>query len=88
MIVADQFAFSILNAEQELMVYDLGEVVVEDEWAVINDVEGETRLPFSLPDSDLEEGFELLFQDGDVFAMDFVDTDDVLDNMVSIANSL
>ena len=83
-------AIMILNAERtELLVYDLGEVVVEDDdWAVINDVEGEENLPFSLPETDLEENFALEFKDGDIFTMDFVDTDVILDDMVSIANSL
>ena len=45
-------------------------------------------LPFNVTETEVEDGFELIFQDGDVFTMYFQDQDVILDDMVSIANSL
>ena len=79
----------ILSSDQsELEVYDLGEVQVEDDHFVIIDVEGETTLPFYLPDTPVENGFEIAFKDGDVAQMRFVDIDTIIDDMVSIWESV
>ena len=82
-------AIMILSADQtELLLYDLGEVTFNEEWLLINDVDGEKDLPFNVTETEVEDGFELIFQDGDVFTMYFQDQDVILDDMVSIANSL
>ena len=82
-------AIMILNADMsELQLYDFGEIVIEDEWLVIEDVEGETSLPFAIPDTEVENGFELAFQDGDGAVMHFVDQDTIIEDMNRIIDSL
>ena len=78
-------AIMILSSDQkELLVYDFGEVKVEDNHYIIEDVEGETVLPFYLPDNEVKNGFEIAFQDGDSAIMQFVDIDNIIDDMISI----
>ena len=79
----------ILSADKsELLHYDLGNVYLEDDNLVIEDVEGEVVLPFAILDSTDENSFELSFQDGDVAKMHVVDLDTIIDDMVSIWESV
>ena len=81
-------AVMILSADQtELETYVFGEITYEDETFTIADVEGEESLPFSITNAD-EEGFTMVFQDGDTASMEFVDQDTIIDDMLSIWESV
>ena len=78
-------AIMILSEDKsELLAYDFGKVLVEDDHYIIEDVEGEAVLPFNLPDTEVENGFELSFADGTVAKMQFVELDTIIDDMISI----
>ena len=68
----------------ELLEYVYGEVVVDEETAKIIDVEEDINLPFQIGESDQENCFELIFQDGDSAVMEMVDLDTIVDDMISI----
>ena len=81
-------AVMILSADQtELETYVFGEVTFEDDTFTISDVEGEESLPFTIADVD-ENGFTMGFQDGDTASMEFVDQDTIIDDMISIWESV
>ena len=81
-------AVMIINAEQtELETYVFGEITYEDDTFTIHDVEGEESMPFSITNAD-ENGFTMVFQDGDTASMEFVDQDTIIDDMLSIWESV
>ena len=78
-------AIMILSEDKSvLLAYDFGNVLAEDDHYIIEDVEGESVLPFNLPETEVENGFELSFMDGTSAKMQFVELDTIIDDMVSI----
>ncbi len=69
---------------KELLTYVYGEVSVEDDTAIIRDVEEDLQLPFKLGESEYENCFEIYFQDGDAAVMEVVDLDKIIDDMIGI----
>ncbi len=81
-------AVMILSADQtDLETYVFGEITFEDDTFTIHDVEGEETLPFTITDVG-EDGFTMGFQDGDTASMEFVDQDTIIDDMISIWESV
>ena len=77
-------AVMILNQEQtELLNYDLGDVYETEDGYIIEDVEGETEMPFALSDFD-DDGFVMTFNDGDAVYMHYTDQETIIDDMISI----
>ena len=81
-------AVMILSEDRtELETYVFGEITFEDDIFTIDDVEGEESLPFTVTDAD-ENGFTMGFQNGVTVRMEFVDQDTIIDDMISIWESV
>ena len=82
-------AMIIVNADKsQLIAYDIGDVVSDDEWLYIEDLEGENELPFAYTSNEVENGFELVFQDNDTAVMTFVDQDTIITDMLALVRAL
>lgn len=82
-------AMMIVSADgTQLLLYETGEIVMEDGHLVIVDVGQGRKLPFDVTVKEVQNGFEILFLDGAKADMYFVDQDTILDHMVSIAEEL
>ncbi len=82
-------ALMILSADgASLLLYEFGEIVMEDGHLVIVDQVQGNKLPFDVTVKEVEGGFEMLFMDGDAVDMYFVDRDTILGHMNEIADRL
>ena len=82
-------ALMILSADSSsLLLYEQGEIVMEDGHLVIVDRAQGNKLPFDVTLKEVEGGFEMLFMDGDAVDMFFVDRDTILGHMNEIAQRL
>jgi hypothetical protein len=82
-------ALMILSADgTSLLLYELGEIVMEDGHLVIVDRLQGNKMPFDVTVKEVEGGFEMLFMDGDAVDMYFVDRDTILGHMNEIADRL
>lgn len=50
----------------------------------IVDVDGDEELPFWLTDTQIENGFEIKFKDGETVALEFVDQATIIDHMIGL----
>ena len=79
----------ILSADSSsLLLYEQGEIVMEDGHLVIVDRAQGNKMPFDVTLKEVEGGFEMLFMDGDAIDMFFVDRDTILGHMNEIAQRL
>ena len=79
----------ILNKDMtELNYYYLGNVGMEDDAMVIYDVDGENSLPFVVGDGEEAGTFTMTFKDGDVATMHYVDQDVIINDMVSVVETM
>ena len=60
------------------------DVVAEDDHYKIVDVDGDEELPFWLTDTQVENGFEIKFKDGETVALEFVDQATIIDHMIGL----
>ena len=75
----------ILNEDNsQLFNYLFGDVVLEEDHYEIVDVEGNENLPFNVTDKEVEDGFEMTFQDGDSVELHFVDQETIIDHMIGL----
>ena len=83
-------AIMVLDEEMtELRDYILGSVLIDEEGVpYIEDVEGEELLPFTITDTEVEDGFEMQFRVGSPITMYFVDQETIIDDMISIWESV
>ena len=82
-------ALILLNAEgDEILNYVLGEVETEGDSRRILDVEEDVSLPFTILETEREDGFDLRFKDGDTAAMRIVDSDRIIADMLAIVHTL
>ena len=82
-------ALIILDAEGcEILNYVLGEVETEGDTRRIHDVEEEISLPFTILETEREDGFDLRFRDGDIAAMRRVDAETIIADMLGIVREL
>ena len=81
-------AIMILDADESTVIaYDYGPVVDEGDGPVLYDVEGETYIAFEITDTEVEDGFEMLFTNGVTAEMHFVDQDTIIEDMNAIIDA-
>lgn len=80
-------AIMIISSDDILTNYDIGNVREDEEYYVIEDVDGDEELPFSVPVSE-DEYFVMGFQDGSTAEMYYVDKDTILNDMVGIVEQV
>ena len=72
----------------ELTLYVYGHIEQADDGLILYDDYKDINVPFDFTDTEVEDGFEMVFQDGDVAEMHFVDQDTIIEDMNSIIDSL
>ncbi len=78
----------VLSPDQsEVLSFVSGSVALEDGWYVIKGDDSASCIPFRFSETAVEDGFELLFQDGDSVMMSEVDGDTIILDMLSIYES-
>ena len=82
-------AFIITDAEGEkLYLYMLGDIGTDEDGPVLHDVDGANDMNFWFTDTEVEDGFELRFSDGDTARMHFTDQKTILSDMLDIVDRL
>ena len=82
-------ALMILSEDwTELTLYVYGHIEQADDGLILYDDYKDINVPFDFTDTEVEDGFEMVFQDGDVAEMHFVDQDTIIEDMNSIIDSL
>ena len=80
-------ALMIIDKDDNLTLYDYGEVKVEGDAYVIYDVDGDESVPFTVTESG-DESMKIMFQDGDEAELVYVGQDEIIEDMVSIVESI
>ncbi|MCR4656853.1 MAG: hypothetical protein K5770_11575 [Lachnospiraceae bacterium] len=78
-----QAALMIISPDNELTLYDIGPVRAEEDYYVIEDIDGDVELPFAITDT-ADDYFEMGFQDGSYAQLYYVDKDTIIDDMVYV----
>lgn len=82
-------AMMIVSADgTQLLLYETGEIVMEDGHLVIIDAGQGRKLPFDVTPKEVQNGFEILFIDGTKADMYFVDQNTILEHMAQFAEEL
>ena len=80
-------ALMIMSADLKTVeFYITGSVELSDDGFVIQDDHSDRYVPFTI--TNLEEGFEMSFQDGDVARMYGVSKEKILDDMLAVVNAV
>ena len=85
----DEAAFMITSVDQsKLAVYVYGHFVASDDGFLLVDdyVEEGLSIHFRVTDTEVDDGFELEFDDGECIVFTYVDQDTVIDDMLAYVN--
>ena len=85
-----KFASIVIVTEggTKLSDYYIGDVIVEDGWFKITDLESENRLPYAYAESENEDNYCLTFTDDDVAEMTPVDKDTIINDMAAVIENM
>ena len=82
-----QAAIMIISPDKILTIYDIGNVREDEDYYVIEDVDGDVELPFSILETS-DDHFTMGFQDGSKADLYYVDKDTILNDMIGIIEQL
>ncbi|MBR1476952.1 MAG: hypothetical protein IJ608_03205 [Lachnospiraceae bacterium] len=82
-----QAALMIVDSEGTVTIYDIGNVRMDGDYYVIEDVDGNEELPFLVTDAQ-DDHFEMTFQDNSYAELYYVDKNQIISDMVSIIEDI
>ncbi|MBQ7562989.1 MAG: hypothetical protein IJT16_03245 [Lachnospiraceae bacterium] len=82
-----QAALMIVDPEGWVTIYDIGNVRMDGDYYVIEDIDGDVELPFLVTDAQ-DDHFEMTFQDNSYAELYYVDKDQIINDMVSIIEDI
>lgn len=80
-------AIMLISPDNILTIYDIGNVREDKDYYVIEDVDGDLELPFSILET-ADDHFKMGFQDGSTAELYYVDKDTIINDMVGIIEQL
>ncbi|MCR5402893.1 MAG: hypothetical protein K6E91_03630 [Butyrivibrio sp.] len=82
-----QAAIMIISPDNILTLYDIGNIREDEDFYVIEDVDGDEEVPFSILET-ADDHFTMGFQDGSKAELYYVDKDTILNDMIGIIEQL